>query len=450
MMIDFSNTSAHVSYTRQFSSYDRNSISMRLFVIAIVWICNFFVATFSDNALLKLFKFSFLYGLFSTAFVLIFLMFSTKYTTKAFYDIMNIRDGFNRKSFNLVTDPFGVGLIGAYDFGHLSPRLMVDNAALIFTIVFIATAFARSLIVRVLYMKLTNCVHLKFVETPHYLLFAILPLSTEFMDAHKLFAFYIYSYLLAALVSCLAMFTSTISRLLHNEFRSVKNIYIVGLLCFLGFTLSLPLSIFTTQRRLGVLSGLNTCTLYLGGFKVAIVMWVYGVQRFATDVQFWLGFKPTRFWTFLWVTLPVFIFILLVNKVVDIFHLDDSDGINQRSTAIAWTVITVLFVLIFHVKIVAKYILRNNLVGIFKSDPKYGPPDLDDRKRRRNFNELYHSRQCHHDCLILDSKHECNHLPLIFKEHLVSEHPSLTNIYDAGPSKKRPSSTMDASIVHMN
>ncbi|CAH2210685.1 jg6463, partial [Pararge aegeria aegeria] len=48
------------------------------------------------------------------------------------------------------------------------------------------------------------------------------------------------------------------------------------------------------------------------------------------------------------------------------------------------------------------------------------------------------------------SKHECNHLPLIFKEHLVSEHPSLTNIYDAGPSKKRPSSTMDASIVHMN
>ncbi|CAH2217714.1 jg8099 [Pararge aegeria aegeria] len=68
---------------------------MRLFVIAIVWICNFFVATFSDNALLKLFKFSFLYGLFSTAFVLIFLMFSTKYTTKAFYDIMNIRDGFN-------------------------------------------------------------------------------------------------------------------------------------------------------------------------------------------------------------------------------------------------------------------------------------------------------------------------------------------------------------------
>ncbi|XP_045784346.1 sodium-dependent serotonin transporter-like isoform X3 [Maniola jurtina] len=450
MVTDFSNTSAHLSYARQFSSYDRNSLSMRLFVIAIVWICNFFVATITDSALLKLFKFSFLFGLFSTAFILIFLMFSTKYTTKAFYDIMNIKDGFNCKSVNLVTDPLGVGLIGAYDFGNLSPFLMVDNAVIIFALVFIMSAFARSMIVRVLYMHLNKCVNVKLIETPHYLLFAILPLSTEFMDAHKLFVLYIYLYLMAILVSCLAMFTSSISRLLHSEFRSVKNIYIVGLLCFLGFTLSLPLSIFTIKRRSGILYGLNVCTLYLGGFKVAIVMWIYGVQRFATDIQFCLGFKPTRFWMFLWAMLPVFILVVLIYKAIEIAHIEDP---RSQITALVWTLITLFIVVIFNAKIIAKYILKNNLAGVFKSDPKYGPPELDDRKNRRNFNELYHSRQCKHECLILDEKYDCNHLPLMFKDHLASEPSSassLTNIYDAGPSKKRTSSVIDVSILHMN
>ncbi|XP_069364800.1 sodium-dependent noradrenaline transporter-like [Maniola hyperantus] len=453
MVTDFSSTSAHLSYMKQFSSYDRNSLSMRLFVTVIVWICNFFVATITDTALLKLFKFSFLFGLFSTTFILIFIMLSTKYTTKAFYDIMNIKDGFNCKSVNLVTDPFGVGLIGAYDFGNLSPYLMVDNAVIVFTIVFIATAFARSLIVRALYMNINSCVNLKLIETPHYLLFAILPLSTEFMDAHRLFALYIYLHLMFGLVSCLAMFTSSISRLLHSEFRRVKNIYIVGLLCFVGFTLSLPLSIFTIKRRSGILYGLNVCTLYLGGFKVAIVMWIYGVQRFATDIQFWLGFKPTKFWMFLWVMLPVFILVVLIYKAIEITYTEDP---KNQITAFVWTLITVSIVLIFHAKIIAKFILQNNLAGVFKSDPKYGPPDLDDRKMRRNFNELYHSRQCKHECLILDSSYDCNHLPLVLikdKDHLapeLSSPSSLTNIYDAGPSKKRTSSVIDASILHMN
>lgn len=103
----------------------------------------------------------------------------------------------------MVTDPFGVGLIGVYDFGTMSPFTMIDNAVIIFAIVFVMSAFARSLIVRVLYLVLTNCVDTKVVETPHYLLYAILPLSTEFMNAHKIFIVYIYSYMTTALVACL-------------------------------------------------------------------------------------------------------------------------------------------------------------------------------------------------------------------------------------------------------
>lgn len=43
-----------------------------------------------------------------------------------------------------------------------------------------------------------------------------------------------------------------------------------------------------------------------------------------------------------------------------------------------------------------------NLVGIFKSNFKYGPPEIDDRKRRKYFDEIAESRQCQHNCMVLD------------------------------------------------
>ncbi|CAH2103953.1 unnamed protein product [Euphydryas editha] len=150
----------------------------------------------------------------------------------------------------------------------------------------------------------------------------------------------------------------------------------------------------------GVMYGLNTCSLYFGGIKVAIVMWLYGVQTFSTDIHFWLGFKPTQFWKCIWGMLPIFIL---------------------------------------------------NLVGVFKSNFKYGPPDLDDRKRRKYFDEITESRQCRHDCMIIDEKYDCNHMPLIFKSrsNVPSAESSLTNIYE-GPSGKKTSSVIDVSMLHAN
>ncbi|CAH2103952.1 unnamed protein product [Euphydryas editha] len=355
---------------------------------------------------------------------------------------------FQQNAFNLVTDPFGVGLIGVYDFGTMSPFTMIDNAVIIFAIVFVVSAFARSLIVRVLYLVLTNCVDTKIIESPHYLLFAILPLSTEFMDAHKIFILYIYSYMTIALVACLAMFTSIVSRLLHSEFHSVKNIYIVGLFCFLGFNLSLPLSALTTQKMKGVMYGLNTCSLYFGGIKVAIVMWLYGVQTFSTDIHFWLGFKPTQFWKCIWGMLPIFILTIMCINIISIKNLNDE---SQKLMAYTWICLSLLIQLIIDAKMIAKYIMKNNLVGVFKSNFKYGPPDLDDRKRRKYFDEITESRQCRHDCMIIDEKYDCNHMPLIFKSrsNVPSAESSLTNIYE-GPSGKKTSSVIDVSMLHAN
>jgi hypothetical protein len=98
---------------------------------------------------------------------------------------------------------YGIGFIGVYDFGVVSPYTMVDNAVIIFTIVFTLGAFARSYIVKILYLILTTCVTVEISITPHYLLFAVLPLSTEFLYFHKLYVIYIYMNVMLATLAYL-------------------------------------------------------------------------------------------------------------------------------------------------------------------------------------------------------------------------------------------------------
>lgn len=60
----------------------------------------------------------------------------------------------------------------------------------------------------------------------------------------------------------------------------------------------------------GEIIGLDILVLYLSAFRVAIIMWLYGVKMFATDIHFWIGFYPTKFWSYSWGLLP---FILMVS-----------------------------------------------------------------------------------------------------------------------------------------
>ncbi|XP_045509683.1 sodium-dependent dopamine transporter-like [Colias croceus] len=437
-------TSVHFHYDRMFLNFDRNSLSSRFFLIAIVWLSNFFIASITDSALLKLFKFTFLWGTFSTLFIVIVLLFST-YTTTAFYQIMDLTDAKKKypSSMNRPNEMFSVGLIGVYDFGTMSPFTMIDTTVVIFAIVATAIAFARSLIVRALYLALSSCIEVKITVTPHYLLFVMIPLSVEFMHMHKIYIFYVYMNLTVALVPGLAMMTLTISKLLHNEFRSVKYIYIIGILCFFGFTFSLPLTVIPTSKLKGLIIGHKLSSFYLGGFKVLIVMWVYGVKKFSTDIQFWLGFKPTIYWRSVWMLLPIVFSILIMNKINEVRLLND---VQQQISAIIWVAFSLITVAMFQIKTVARYILRNNLIGIFRSTPRYGPLDPDDRKRRKYFDEISLYRQCKHDCIVMSEKFECNHLPLIFKNKSPtseSTESSITNIYHASTERKRFSSVVD-------
>lgn len=105
-----------------------------------------------------------------------------------------------------VTYTYGIGFLGFYDFSTMSPYTMVDNAVIIFMLIFTIISFLRSWILRVLYVMLTDCVAVEISITPHYLLFAVLPLSTQFFHAHKLYTFYIYMNLIVSTTSYLVSF----------------------------------------------------------------------------------------------------------------------------------------------------------------------------------------------------------------------------------------------------
>lgn len=87
---------------------------------------------------------------------------------------------------------FGIGFLGIYDFGTTSAYTMVDTAAVIFVAAFTFLAFMRSWIVKILYLVMTECVSVNRKYGTHELFYAILPLTTDFLYAHKLYVFYIY------------------------------------------------------------------------------------------------------------------------------------------------------------------------------------------------------------------------------------------------------------------
>ncbi|XP_068623429.1 sodium-dependent nutrient amino acid transporter 1-like [Battus philenor] len=308
-------------------------------------------------------------------------------------------------SIDRITFAFGIGLVGVYDFGTMSSQTMVDNAVILFSIFFTTLAFARSVIVRVLYLAMTTCIKTDVGINIHYLLFVILPLSSEFLHAQKIFTIYIYVNLMFSLIAYLALLTLTISRLLHNEFRSVKNEYMVGILCFFCCNLSYPLamSVISKNKITGLLQGMNLIVLYLGGFKVAVVMWIYGVGKFSTDIQFSLGFKPTQFWTTCWMVHPILTLVFIIHKFYILFNLTEKVQMILAST---WILFSFCFVTIFQIKTIAKYIVRNNLVGVLRASPQYGPPEPEDRRKRQAFNVELLQRQCRHRCIVNDLKRQ--------------------------------------------
>lgn len=105
---------------------------------------------------------------------------------------------FQTETFSQVAYIYGIGVVGLYDFGTISPYTYVDNAVLVFTISYTLIALLRSLVTRILYLNLKKCVDIDIqqgrsnVEHYHYLMFVLLPLAADQLRASKVFSLYLY------------------------------------------------------------------------------------------------------------------------------------------------------------------------------------------------------------------------------------------------------------------
>ncbi|CAD0194058.1 unnamed protein product [Chrysodeixis includens] len=438
----FGTTSASYYYIEAFSVMDRNALTTRLFMTFVIWMLVFFIASVSEESIVKIFRLAFMFRALSTLITMGFLLLSVEAEAKKGFSVILDISGPNTFMLSLryVAYAYGIGLMGPYDFGLMSPYTMIDTAAIIFSATFTFFAFIRSWIVNTLFSVLTRCI---VVETKHYsthaLLFAMLPFGTEFLHAHKLYIFYLYGNLLIGTLFFVTNLVLVLSKFLSYEFRSVKQVYIVGLLCCGGLAFSIPLLILISQVHAAntLTHGIDIMMAYLGGFFVAIVMWLYGLEKFATDIQFWLAFRPTRFWTISWALLPVALFALTIAKLVEILTLDNE---ILKWTAVAWMVLTLVVVAIMNVRVMVGFLMNNNLTSLFKSNKHYGPPDTEDRKRRLYYSEFTRLRKCRHNCLVIDEWFDCNHqsISLSNKTSLSSSssEASLLNIYDAKTSSR--------------
>ncbi|XP_063394001.1 uncharacterized protein LOC134679086 [Cydia fagiglandana] len=308
-------TSVHIYYMEYMKTNIRGAWTWRFFVVAVMWILNFCLTTVPDTVILKFYKYLVLLKHIFSIFTYAYLAISTGRGNEAFLELMDVNaDGTIGGAVYMVALVYGVGMIGFHDFGSTSPFTMTDNAVIIFTVLFILLASLRSMLVNILLFQLSDCVDINRDEARswHYIFFVLLPLSTEFLFGQKLINIYLYLHVLLSLLPCLVLYSLTVTRLLHSEFPSLKFIYIQGLICLFGFILSVPILLvgeYVDKMRAGLISGLSLTVLYLGGLRMAIIMWIYGVKRFSTDINFWLGFSPTKFWTVCWSVLPAILWV---------------------------------------------------------------------------------------------------------------------------------------------
>ncbi|XP_026333819.1 sodium-dependent nutrient amino acid transporter 1-like [Hyposmocoma kahamanoa] len=444
-------TSAHHYYESIFHTQERSALTTKFFLIAMVWIINFFFSSVSDLALIRLFKLMYILRTLTTIFSTIFILFALpEFISIALGDLMNVAAKVSvTETFLQVSYAYGIGVVGLYDFGTLSPYTCVDNAILIFTISYTFVSLLRSLVTRILYLNLRKCVDINIqkgennTEDYHYLIFVLLPLAADQLKASKVFSLYLYSNMMLTLCGHIAAFTLTMSKMLHSEFKAIKNLYIVGIISFIGCGLSIPVALGVSYWG-GFINGLNITMVYLGAIRVAIIMYMYGMKKFCTDIQFWLNFKPTKYWRACWMLMPIILIVsyVLALKLAELFQ----EAFNIRTIpAYAWFCLTLLVITIIQIKTIVQFIIDNNLSAAFRSSPKYGPPDADERKKRKKYEETVNLRICRHACILLDDKFDCNHMPLMRKDvaEADAEDLSITSIFEAGRAGKyRTSSIM--------
>ncbi|GIY47022.1 sodium-dependent noradrenaline transporter [Caerostris extrusa] len=105
-------------------------------------------------------------------------------------------------------------------------------------------------------------------------------------------------------------------------------------------------------------------------------MWGYGADKFVSDLEFMLGFKPGLYWRICWKYLSPLVYGLCTTSVIQY----DKKDYPLWADRVGWilVMVSVLQVPIWIVIQLIKY--RKNLRAVLRPHPDWGPSDAETRR----------------------------------------------------------------------
>jgi len=101
------------------------------------------------------------------------------------------------------------------------------------------------------------------------------------------------------------------------DFLKSRKLLLTITLCVLEFILGIPCVMQGGMYYLQIMDwyGSTFSLMVLAFFELVVISWVYGVNRFYTDIELMIGYKPCLWWKFLWsyFTPAVIIFVFSIN-----------------------------------------------------------------------------------------------------------------------------------------
>ncbi|KAG8196554.1 hypothetical protein JTE90_003568 [Oedothorax gibbosus] len=167
------------------------------------------------------------------------------------------------------------------------------------------------------------------------------------------------------------------------ELVKSKKVVITLVTCFMFFLIGLPCVMQGGQYVLNLMdtySGGMTC-VFVATFEITALMWGYGAERFADDIEFMLGFRPNIYWRLCWKYIsPIVLWFVLIYSLFT-HTIIKYGGVDYPMWAerVGWclVMVTVLQIPIWAVVQLVRY--GKNWRMLFRPDPDWGPSNIETR-----------------------------------------------------------------------
>ncbi|GFU44349.1 sodium- and chloride-dependent glycine transporter 2, partial [Nephila pilipes] len=173
---------------------------------------------------------------------------------------------------------------------------------------------------------------------------------------------------------------------LYDEYPHLKKwkVYITFVCCMGFFLLGLPCVMQGGQYVLNLMDtyGGGFASIFIATVEATAIMWGYGADKFANDLNFMLGFKPGIYWRLCWKYIsPIVLWFVLIYSLCT--HTVIKYGGKEYPTwadRIGWglVMVSVLQIPIWAIVQIVKY--RKNLRAVFRPHPDWGPSDPETRR----------------------------------------------------------------------